>query len=67
MRVRIIGPAQAALAWQYQVENLGEDWRCVPAGEELLLLLPGQEGRAALSDMLNLQTRIFLHLHRHLL
>ena len=52
MRVRIIGPAQAALAWQYQVENLGEDWRCVPAGEELLLLLPGQEGRAALSDML---------------
>ena len=52
MRVRIIGPAQAALVWQYQVENLGEDWRCVPAGDELLLLLPGQEGRAALSDML---------------
>ena len=50
MQVRIVGPAQETLRWQYQVENLGEEWRCVPAGEELLLLLPGQDGRNALAE-----------------
>ena len=52
MQVRIAGPAREALRWQYQVENLGEDWRCVPAGEELLLILPGREGQAALWELL---------------
>lgn len=52
MRVRIVGPARETLAWQYQVENLGEEWRCVPAGEDLLLLLPCQESRAAMAEML---------------
>ena len=48
MKVRIIGPLREVLAWQIQVENLGEDWRCVAAGEELLLLLPGREGKQSL-------------------
>ena len=52
MRVRIVGPAREAVMWQYQVENLGEDWHCVPMGEELLLLLPGQEGEGALQELL---------------
>lgn len=52
MRVRIVGPAREALMWQYQVENLGEDWHCVPVGEELLLLLPGQEGLAAWQELM---------------
>ena len=53
MKVRIVGPAREALWWQYQVEDLGEEWRCVPAGEELLLLLPGREGQLALRELLD--------------
>ena len=52
MRVRIVGPASAATMWQYQVENLGEDWQCVVSGEEILLLLPGREGASALGEVL---------------
>ena len=52
MRVRIVGPAGDALAWLYAVEDLGEDWRCVLAGEELLLLLPGPESARALQELL---------------
>ena len=52
MRVRIAGPAREETQWWYAVENLGEKWRCVPVGEELLLILPGQEGETALREMM---------------
>ena len=65
MNVIVLAPTQqAALAWQYQVEDLGADWRCTPAataqqarslaeGADVLLLLPGPEGAALLSALMD--------------
>lgn len=63
MEVIVLAPStEIGQAWQYTVENLGENWRCTPvitaeaafpllAGAEVLLLLPGEERAALLARL----------------
>lgn len=65
MNAIVLAPDQAtALDWQYAVENLGADWRCLPvttadealqlmAAAEVLLILPGRAGEMLLQALEN--------------
>lgn len=61
MDVIVLAPSERiGRQWQYEVEDLGDNWRCIPVmgaervlsgleqGAEVLLLLPGRESRLLL-------------------
>lgn len=63
MNVIILAPtAEVGQSWQYNLEDLGAEWRCTPvttaeaaspmlAGADVLLLLPGRERDALLAQL----------------